>query len=142
MCRFVAYMGKNILLSDILVKPEHSLVKQSLLSRESKTITNGDGFGLGWYTSFSKSPALFTSLSPAWNNQNLAYLSKKTKAHLFFGHVKAASSGGISQFNCHPFLNKNWMFMHNGWIPFFDKVKREFHSLLDDDIYKGALTQR
>jgi len=28
------------------------------------------------------------------------------------------------------------MFMHNGWIPFFDKIKREFHNLLDDDIYK------
>ena len=135
-CRFVAYMGKNILLSDILIKPEYSLIKQSLLSRESRTVTNGDGFGLAWYPTFSKNPALFTSLSPAWNDRNLAYLAKKTKAPLFFGHVRAASSGGISQFNCHPFLYKNWMFMHNGWIPFFDTVKREFHNLLDDDIYK------
>ncbi|RUR11302.1 class II glutamine amidotransferase [Legionella sp. km772] len=136
MCRFVAYIGKNILLSDILVKPEHSLIKQSLLSRESRTVTNGDGFGLGWYTTFSKSPALFTSLFPAWNDRNLAYLAKKTKAPLFFGHVRAASSGGISQFNCHPFLYKNWMFMHNGWLPSFEKIKREFLNLLDDDLYK------
>lgn len=137
MCRFVVYMGKkSILLSDILIKPEHSLIKQSLLSRESRTVTNGDGFGLGWYTTFSKNPALFTSLFPAWNDRNLFYLARKTQAPLFFGHVRAASSGGISQFNCHPFLYKHWMFMHNGWIPHFDKIKREIHKLLDDDIYK------
>lgn len=135
MCRFVAYTGKSILLSEILVKPEHSLIKQSLLSEESRTLTNGDGFGLGWYTNFSKSPALFTSLFPAWNDRNLAYLAKKTKAALFFGHVRAASSGGISQFNCHPFLYKNWMFMHNGWLPAFEKVKRELLNLLDDELY-------
>lgn len=136
-CRFVAYMGKkSILLSDILIKPKHSLIKQSLLSRESRTVTNGDGFGLGWYTTFSKSPALFTSLFPAWNDRNLAYLAKKTRAPLFFGHVRAASSGGISPFNCHPFLYKNWMFMHNGGIPHFEKIKRELYDSLDDDIYK------
>jgi glutamine amidotransferase len=137
MCRFVAYMGKeSILLADILIKPKHSLIKQSLLSRESRTVTNGDGFGLGWYTTFSKNPALFTSLYPAWNDRNLSYLAKKTRASLFFGHVRAASSGGISQFNCHPFLYKNWMFMHNGGIPHFENIKRKLYDLLDDDIYK------
>lgn len=136
MCRFVAYMGeKSVLISDILLKPEHSLIKQSLSSRESSTVTNGDGFGLGWYTPFDKEPALFTSLYPAWNDQNLSHLTRKTKSHLFFGHVRAASCGGISQFNCHPFLYKNWMFMHNGGISNFEKIKRELHKLLDDDIY-------
>lgn len=136
MCRFVAYIGKeNILLADLLIKPNNSLIKQSLFARESRTLTNGDGFGLGWYTSFSRIPALFTSLYPAWNDQNLTYLAKKTKSHLFFGHIRAASTGGISQFNCHPFIYKNWLFMHNGWIPNFEKIKRQIHNLLDNDIY-------
>jgi glutamine amidotransferase len=130
-------MGKkSVLISNILIKPEHSLVKQSLSSRESSTVTNGDGFGLGWYTSFDKEPALFTSLYPAWNDQNLSFLARKTKAHVFFGHVRAASCGGISQFNCHPFINKNWMFMHNGGIPHFEKIKRELQESLDDDLFK------
>ncbi|MCE0722948.1 MULTISPECIES: class II glutamine amidotransferase [Legionella] len=136
MCRFVAYIGKeNILLADLLIKPNNSLIKQSLLARESRTLTNGDGFGLGWYTSFSRAPALFTSLYPAWNDQNLTYLAKKTQSHLFFGHIRAASTGGISQFNCHPFIYKKWLFMHNGWIPYFEKIKRQIHNLLDNDIY-------
>jgi predicted glutamine amidotransferase len=136
MCRFVAYIGENdILLSELLIKPSNSLVKQSLISRESRTVTNGDGFGLGWYTSYDKTPTLFTSLFPAWNDQNLKYLAQKTRASLFFGHIRAASTGGISQFNCHPFIYKNWLFMHNGWIPYFKKVRRQIQNLLDDDIY-------
>ncbi|KTD06544.1 glutamine amidotransferase [Legionella gratiana] len=136
MCRFVAYIGKeSILLSDLLIRPKNSLVKQSLISQESHTVTNGDGFGVGWYTPFDKKPALFTSLFPAWNDQNLSYLAKKTKSSLFFAHVRAASTGGISQFNCHPFIYKNWLFMHNGWIPHFEKIRRQIHNLLEDDIY-------
>lgn len=53
----------------------------------------------------------------------------------FFAHIRAASTGGISQFNCHPFIYKNWLFMHNGWIPYFKNIKRQVHNLLDDDIY-------
>lgn len=84
MCRFVAYIGKeDILLANLLVKPNNSLIKQSLLARESRTLTNGDGFGLGWYTPFDKTPALFTSLFPAWNDRNFSYLAKKTRAQLF-----------------------------------------------------------
>jgi predicted glutamine amidotransferase len=129
-------MGKkSILLADLLIKPNHSLVKQSLSSRESRTITNGDGFGLGWYTTFDKEPALFTSLFPAWNDRNLKYLAYKTQSPLFFGHVRAANVGGISQYNCHPFIHDHWMFMHNGLIPHFDKIKRKLHALLDDDLY-------
>lgn len=136
MCRFVAYLGKEtILLADLLVKPNNSLIKQSLLARETRTPTNGDGFGVGWYTAHDRTPALFTSLYPAWNDRNLSYLSKKTRAKLFFAHIRSASTGGISQFNCHPFIYKNWLFMHNGWIPYFGKIKRQIHNLLDDDIY-------
>ncbi|QMT59834.1 class II glutamine amidotransferase [Legionella sp. PC997] len=136
MCRFVAYIGKeDILFADLLVKPNNSLIKQSLLARESRTLTNGDGFGLGWYTHYDKTPALFTSLFPAWNDLNFSYLAKKTRAPLFFAHIRAASTGGISHFNCHPFIYKNWLFMHNGWIPYFKKIKRQIHNLLDDDIY-------
>lgn len=137
MCRFVAYLGnKSVRISSVLIKPTNSLVKQSLLSRESTTITNGDGFGLGWYTAFDKEPALFTSLYPAWNDQNLSFLAQKTKSSVFFGHVRAASCGGISQFNCHPFLYKQWMLMHNGGIPFFELIKRDVQELLDDEMFR------
>ena len=47
MCRWLAYSGGSIFLDEALVKPEHSLIDQSLRSHSGATTTNGDGFGVG-----------------------------------------------------------------------------------------------
>lgn len=47
MCRWLAYSGSPVLLEDLLLKPAHSLVDQSLHSTLGATTTNGDGFGVG-----------------------------------------------------------------------------------------------
>ena len=136
MCRFVAYLGADILLDEVLVKPINSIVMQSLHARESTIPTNGDGFRLGWYSPvISSEPALFTSISPAWNDRNLLSLTAKIKSPCFFAHVRAAGSGGVSTYNCHPFVHSQWMLMHNGDISGFMLVKRHLRHLLDDDIY-------
>ena len=49
MCRWLAYSGSPVLLDDLLFRPDHSLIDQSLHSRLGATTTNGDGFGIGWY---------------------------------------------------------------------------------------------
>lgn len=136
MCRLVAYLGTDILLENILVNPVNSLVQQSLHARESDYPTNGDGFGLGWYNhDISPNPGLFTSISPAWNDLNLLHLASKIKSSCFFGHVRAASVGGVMHYNCHPFIHDNWMFMHNGSLNDFIQLKRHIRHLLEDDIY-------
>lgn len=136
MCRFVAYLGSEVLLEDILVKPINSIIMQSLHARESTIPTNGDGFGLGWYApELSDEPALFTSVAPAWNDRNLLNLTAKIKSPCFFAHVRAASAGGVTNYNCHPFVYGKWMLMHNGNISDFITVKRHLRHLLDDDIY-------
>lgn len=136
MCRLVAYVGHDILLEDVLVKPVNSIIMQSLHARESSIPTNGDGFGLGWYVpSISSEPALFTSISPAWNDRNLLNLTAKIKSPVFFAHVRAASAGGVTVYNCHPFVSGDWMLMHNGGIGDFIQVKRHLRRLLDDDMY-------
>lgn len=136
MCRLVAYLGTEILLENILVNPANSLTKQSLHARESDFPTNGDGFGVGWYNhDISPNPGLFTSISPAWNDLNLLHLASKIKSTCFFGHVRAASVGGVTHYNCHPFINENWMFMHNGCLNDFIQIKRHIRHLLEDDIY-------
>lgn len=136
MCRLVAYLGHEVLLEDVLVKPVNSIVMQSLHARESEVPTNGDGFGVGWYTpDISLEPALFTSISPAWNDRNLLHLTAKIKSPALFAHVRAASAGGVTNDNCHPFVHKQWMLMHNGGIQDFMMVKRHIRHLLEDDIY-------
>lgn len=136
MCRLVAYLGHEVLLADVLVKPINSIVMQSMHARESSIPTNGDGFGLGWYApDISDDPALFKSISPAWNDSNLLHLTSKIKSPLFFAHVRASSGGGVTHYNCHPFVRGPWMLMHNGEIHDFIAIKRHLRHLLDDDIY-------
>lgn len=136
MCRLVSYLGPPVLLDDVIVKPMNSLVRQSLHARESEIPTNGDGFGLGWYTpSISRLPAVFKSISPAWNDRNLLHLTAKIESPAFFAHVRAASAGGVAHDNCHPFLYQEWLMMHNGGVEGFKSIKRHLRRLLDDDLY-------
>jgi predicted glutamine amidotransferase len=63
MCRFLAYRGDPIFLSDLVCAPSHSLVHQSLHAEQAKTGTNGDGFGIGWYGERSE-PGLYREVRP------------------------------------------------------------------------------
>jgi len=75
-------------------------------------------------------PGVFTSISPAWNNDNLYRLSHKVQSPLVFAHVRAASLGSVvSEANCHPFAVGKYMFMHNGCVRFLACVdaKRPFY---------------
>jgi predicted glutamine amidotransferase len=47
MCRFIAYHGEPILMEDLITSPSHSLIRQSIHAMESRSETNGDGFGIG-----------------------------------------------------------------------------------------------
>jgi glutamine amidotransferase len=136
MCRFIAYIGNSLVLDEVLFKPINSLIKQSIHAREMKEPLNGDGFGLGWYApEIDSDPALYRSIQPAWNDQNLKYLARKIQSNCFFAHVRSASCGGVSQDNCHPFHYKQFLFMHNGDIGGFDKIKRYLRRKLSDKFY-------
>ncbi|MCV6546205.1 MAG: class II glutamine amidotransferase [Cohaesibacter sp.] len=134
MCRWIAYRGVPVFLEDYLTKPDHSLIHQSLHAEEAKTETNGDGFGLGWYGERDE-PGVYHEILPAWNDCNLKSLAAQIKSSLFFAHVRASTGTATSRANCHPFSSGRWMFMHNGQIGQYRKVRRALESLLDDEHY-------
>lgn len=135
MCRFLAYLGEPILLEDLVCKPRHSLVRQSLRAVEAKTVTNGDGFGVGWYGE-RPSPGVYHEVMPAWSDQNLLALCANVRSRLFFAHVRAATGGGISRQNCHPFQYGPYLFIHNGQIGGFSQVRRAMETWLPDALYE------
>ena len=141
MCRFLCYMGPEVLLADLLYRPKNSLILQSYKSRERKEPLNGDGFGVGWYPPpespiGSPTPCIFTSVTPAWNNQNLRRLSEHVKSSCFFAHVRAASPGmRVCETNCHPFQNGRYLWMHNGIVEGFWQIKRRLCESLPDRLY-------
>jgi glutamine amidotransferase len=49
MCRWLAYVGTPLRLEELLYKPAHSLIDQSLHAQMAGSTTNGDGVGVGWW---------------------------------------------------------------------------------------------
>jgi glutamine amidotransferase len=88
----------------LLISPKNSLMNQSHHARESDMTVNGDGFGIGWYnTAVRKEPALFRSIRPAWNDENLRYNASMIRTHCLLAHIRAATQGSVSMENTHPF---------------------------------------
>ncbi len=151
MCRLAVYLGMPIQLADLVTKPKRSILTQSYDARERQPHTvehlkwanlNGDGFGVGWYhrdVQEDSKPCVFTSVLPAWNNKNLARLAEKVASPLIFAHVRAAYPGmPVSEQNCHPFVVGKYMFMHNGNVGDFLKVRRSLLSSLSEPVYNSC----
>jgi glutamine amidotransferase len=133
-CRWLAYSGTPVLLEELLYKPAHSLIDQSLHSRLGVETTNGDGFGVGWYGG-ADTPAVFKSIEPAWNDRNLRELAGHIRSGLVFAHIRASTGTPVQQTNCHPFRHGKWLWMHNGSIARFHEVKRELMLAVDPALY-------
>jgi predicted glutamine amidotransferase len=124
MCRWMAWLGQPVLIEELLFNTEHGIVDQSLHARMGAEPTNGDGFGLGWYGS-GEGPAIYRSVAPAWADANLRELAAHTESPLFFTHIRAAIGSPVQQTNCHPFRRGRWLFVHNGFIAGFDRLRRD-----------------
>lgn len=134
MCRWMAYDGAPILLEDLLYKPKHSLIDQSMSSHSAETPTNGDGFGVGWYGARER-PGLYRSIRPAWNDFNLRDLAGQIEARLILAHVRATSQATVQETNCHPFRHGNWLFVHNGEIFEIEKFRKRLVERISDDLF-------
>jgi glutamine amidotransferase len=134
MCRWLAYSGSPVRIEDLIYKPEHSLIDQSLHSKLGAETTNGDGFGLGWY-GVGETPGVFHSVEPAWNDWNLRELAAHLESPIVFAHIRASSGTPVQQTNCHPFRRGRWLWMHNGLITDFHRVKRDLVLRVDPELY-------
>ena len=134
MCRWLAYSGSPVLLEELLFKPKHSLIDQSLHSRLGAETTNGDGFGIGWY-GVGQEPGVFHSVEPAWNDRNLKDLAQHLLSPLVFAHIRASTGTAVQQTNCHPFRHGRWIWQHNGGIREFPVVKRDLVLAIDPSLY-------
>jgi len=134
MCRWLAYSGSPIRLEKLLVSRDRSLIDQSLHSREGATPTNGDGFGVGWYDD-SDTPRLYRSVAPAWNDRNLRELAAGISSRLFLAHIRASTGTAIQQTNSHPFRYGRWLWMHNGMIRDYPRIRRELLLAVDESLF-------
>jgi predicted glutamine amidotransferase len=134
MCRWLAYSGDPVRLSSILLEPSHSLIDQSRNARLSRSTTNGDGFGIGWY-GVGNTPGVFHSVEPAWSDHNLTELAGHLVSPLVFAHIRASTGTAVQKTNCHPFRHGSWLWMHNGRIRDFPRVRRDLAVAVDPSLF-------
>ena len=134
MCRWVAYLGGPIAPRELLYDPERSLIEQSLRHAPNMEIPNGDGTGLGWYEHRAE-PALFRSITPAWGDENLLELATEIRTRLFLAHVRAGTGTPVQQTNCHPFRYRNWLFVHNGHVGGYQRLRRDLLLAVRPDLF-------
>ena len=134
MCRWVAYLGGPIEPRELLYDPERSLIEQSRRHAPNMEIPNGDGTGLGWYEHRAE-PALFRSITPAWGDENLLELATEVRTRLFLAHVRAGTGTPVQHTNCHPFRYRNWLFVHNGYVGGYQRLRRDLLFAVRPDLF-------
>jgi len=132
----MAYSGDPLLADDLLFRPQHSIIDQSLHARLGGVTTNGDGFGIGWYrTGDESAPAVFKGTHPAWNDRDLHEIAGQIRTPLLFAHIRASSGTPVQRSNCHPFRYGRWLFMHNGSLARFQEMKRDLMMAVDPSLF-------
>jgi predicted glutamine amidotransferase len=134
MCRWLAYYGDPIPIETLVFRRQHSLIDQSLHARQGATTTNGDGFGIGWYEDGLGVPGVYRSVHPAWNDRNLRELAAHVRSPVFFAHIRASTGTAVQETNAHPFRHGRWLFMHNGLVREFARLRRELLLAVDPEL--------
>jgi predicted glutamine amidotransferase len=78
---------------------------------------------------------VFRAVGPAWSDRNLRELAGHVASPLFLAHIRASTGTAVQQTNCHPFRHGRWLWVHNGLIRDFPKVKRDLVLAVDPSLY-------
>jgi glutamine amidotransferase len=54
-------------------------------------------------------------------------------------HIRATTGTPVEQSNCHPFRHGKWLFVHNGVIAGFHKMRRELLLTVDPTLFDGIV---
>jgi len=134
MCRWIGYAGPELGMDALLLRPEHSFIRQSNHAWKSSYAVNGDGAGVGWYGP-SGAPGMYRDTRPAWNDENLHSLAVHVRSHMFLAHVRATSGTAVQRTNCHPFRHGRWLLQHNGEIVEYPRLKQALDQLVAPELY-------
>jgi len=138
MCRLAIYIGPQLSLENLLLKPEYGLMEQSWGPKEmNEGKLNADGYGFAWFNNGNQ-PASYRNPMPIWTDINLESLARTLTANQWFANVRSATVGlDVSHANTQPFTNEKFIYLHNGYIKDFKiNYRAKIRSLIDDDFDK------
>ncbi len=140
MCRILGYLGPQVSLDQLVLKPEHSMLVQSYKPKElNNAVLNGDGFGLGWHAKDKSEPFIYRNILPMWNDRSLDDLCRYIQASSFVVNLRSATNKmPVDLSNCQPLKYGQMLFVHNGLIEnFFEALQRPIREKLCDRAYRS-----
>jgi glutamine amidotransferase len=120
MCRHLAYLGPPITLEQLVLVPDHSLLRQASQPQyQSHGTVNADGFGVGWYDlERRREPARYRATRPIWTDHSFASFAGLISSTAVLASVRSASPGfPVEESGTAPFVDGAWLFAHNGIVP-------------------------
>ncbi len=132
MCRVLAYIGPEIPLESLLLKPDNSLINQTL-DPERHPLLQLAGWGFGaWSEHLLKpeEPFLYHRPMAAFYDDNADSMIPSLQVSTLLAHVRAAdynSKTVLADENCHPFSYEGtpWIVAQNGDMPNWQILQRE-----------------
>jgi glutamine amidotransferase len=110
-----------------------SQMHRSLLAAENalgvQSNQHPDGWGVAFY--IDGAPHVTRSPSTALGDALFHRLSGVVASETVLAHVRKATQGEKTIFNCHPFQHGRWVFAHNGDIARFEEVRGRLLELVD-----------
>jgi glutamine amidotransferase len=96
-----------------------------------------DGWGVAFY--IDGAPHVTRSPTTALGDALFHRLSGVVASETVLAHVRKATQGEKTVFNCHPFQYGRWVFAHNGDIPRFEEVRAPLLELVDQRLRRFVL---
>jgi gamma-glutamyl hercynylcysteine S-oxide hydrolase len=116
MCRHLAWLGREVALSSLVLDPPHGLRVQSYAPRRQKyALMNADGWGVGFFD--DGVPRRWRSAAPLWGDVSFESVAPALRSHCVVAAVRSATVGmPIEVSATAPFTDGNWLLSHNGII--------------------------
>lgn len=122
----------------VIVK--HPMIVKKILSEDRILLKfdknkNSDGWGIGF---FQKGEGLLKK-RPVEDcvGVDLAEVIEDLETEIMLGHIRNATLGNPSNENTHPFRSRGWLFIHNGTLNNFDKIKDQLREMIPPFLYRN-----
>ncbi|MDQ2757578.1 MAG: ergothioneine biosynthesis protein EgtC [Actinomycetota bacterium] len=121
MCRHLAWLGEPRSLAQLVIEPEHGLLRQSYQPRrQSRGLVNADGWGVGFYSPDAPDPARpvrWRSAKPMWGDPSFASVAPVLRSGGVLAAVRSATVGmPLDESAAAPFTDGRWLVSHNGRV--------------------------
>lgn len=144
MCRILSYLGKPILVEELLYNPDNSFITQSYHPKYMSHLLNLAGFGMAAWDLISNEPELpyiYKTPQLPFYDGNLRNLASKISPHCLLAHLRGVSyheKQVVSNQNVHPFIfpGSNVVLAHNGSLSQFSEMRYDLLEYIHPDYIK------